>query len=790
MTTVLLVDDSPLQLKLGRLCLREAGFEVAAASSAEDALVLARARRPDAVLSDVLMGELDGFGLCRKLRETPELARIPVVLTSAQFSEQADRALAERVGANALVERTPDFHAEIAALKESLLAGAHQMPADDGSLRDQHVGRIAQKLSGLLDRAERSEKRYQALLDNANDAIAVLDEKGYVLEVNRAWMRIRGEPAERMIGKDIAWFSAPGHEDANTAAYRAAVRAGGPVEDTVPVRAADGGTRLMQFSTTAVELDDERVMMAIGRDVTEDFKARQALLDSEARMRSLMAHMPLAVWTMDAKGRTTYLSPSILKVTGFTAQELLAEVNQSPAFWTLHTHPEDLPRVTIERERFVRGEVDVFDSEYRWRAKSGEWIWLHNRASWRREASGELFCDGVFDNVTARHRLEESLCQAQKMEAVGQLAGGVAHDFNNILTVIIANANFLLSDLAKDDARREQADEIQQAAQRAVGLTRQLLLFSRKQVLKPERVSVDATVQQLCKMLGRLIGEDVALKVSSDPEPGEVLIDRGQLEQVVLNLVVNARDAMPHGGTLDLEIRNVAVPQGLTLSTGALPAGDYVKLTVRDSGCGIPLDLQARVFEPFFTTKAEGHGTGLGLSTVYAIVTEARGGLLLESAPGKGSAFSVYLLRIDADERRERPLPAFAHEKLEGNETILLVEDEEMVSSVATRILRSAGYRVLPARNAEMATRIVESAGGSLKLVLADVVMPGTNGPELVARLRALKPGLNALYMSGYSQHAALEAHQVQGSDPLVRKPFTAMDLLREVRAVLDAHAR
>jgi two-component system cell cycle sensor histidine kinase/response regulator CckA len=402
----------------------------------------------------------------------------------------------------------------------------------------------------------------------------------------------------------------------------------------------------------------------------------------------------------------------------------------------------------------------------------------------QRIADLEASAAGITQDVTERHTLEEQYRQAQKMEAVGRLAGGVAHDFNNLLTVILGYCELLLADLDPGDPRRADTAEIQKAGTRAAGLTRQLLAFSRKQIVEPTPLDLNAVIIDIRPMLGRLIREDVKVMLGLRPELASVTADRGQVEQIVMNLAVNAQDAMPRGGTLTLETANIELGEHYARSHLGVEPGQYVVLTVTDTGTGITPQVRARLFEPFFTTKEVGRGTGLGLATVHAIVTRSRGSVSVDSEVGKGTSFKVYLPRADAAELvAEAPsLTARLHT---GTETVLVVEDADGLRELTRRLLQRLGYTVLVAESAEEAFQLFES-NPSIHVVLTDVVMPGGSGPDLTSKLVERRPGLKVIYMSGYTDEAIVQHGVLKPGIAFLHKPFTSEALGRKVREVLD----
>jgi signal transduction histidine kinase/ActR/RegA family two-component response regulator len=394
-----------------------------------------------------------------------------------------------------------------------------------------------------------------------------------------------------------------------------------------------------------------------------------------------------------------------------------------------------------------------------------------------------------FRDVTGRLQLEDQLRQSQKMEAIGSLAGGVAHDFNNLLMVITGHAEFLLEDLGQSRHDCPNVDEILRAASRAAELTHQLLAFSRKQILQPVVLDLNAVVVGLEPMLRRLIGEDIQTISVLSPDLSAVTADRGQMEQALMNLAVNARDAMPNGGRLIFETRNVRISDETEpVRSGTIPAGEYVLLSVRDNGCGVPRDLQGRIFEPFFTTKAAGKGTGLGLATVYGIVQQSGGFIWLDSEPGAGATFRIYLPRA-----RGAPTPGEVHPRHRpvsaGTETILLAEDEDSVREFVRRTLERQGYSVLCGSSGREAIRIAAEDGRRIDLILTDVVMPQMGGRELVESLRGPHPNARVLYMSGYTNDEIVRGGVLQTDTSFLQKPFTGTELALAVRDSLDRQA-
>ncbi|MBI2395668.1 MAG: PAS domain S-box protein [Deltaproteobacteria bacterium] len=530
---------------------------------------------------------------------------------------------------------------------------------------------------------------------------------------------------------------------------------------SVPQRESDGGTIWHGF-----------VM-----DVTERKIAEAARLRMEERHRTVIETLEHVVFSFDLGGRVTFVSGSVVRY-GYDPHEV---VGQS---WRRFVHPDDLPAITAYLERVVAGHTEPH--EFRVIDRDGKVRFTRVASRVAVEEPHDVGITGVLIDLTQQRDVEEQLRQAQKMEAVGRLAGGVAHDFNNLLTVIGSYTELVLRGYAPDDKRHADLSQIRAATDRAATLVRQLLAFSRKQILQPEVLDLGEVVSGTEKMLRRVIGEDVQLRVAAEPGLWPTRADRGQIEQVLMNLAVNARDAMPDGGRLTITTGNVVCDPCCAAPQCANP-GPYVVLSVSDDGCGMDDATRARVFEPFFTTKGPSKGTGLGLATVYGIVTQSGGHVTVASELGKGTTFTVYLPRHDAPgavPSVPRPVVATG-----GSETILLVEDEEAVRKVACRILSSAGFVVLAAESGEDALRMFERHAGEVRAVITDVIMPGMSGRELADEILARSPATKVLFMSGYSDDVIARGGVLEAGRSFIQKPFTAAALTRKVRTVLDGLA-
>jgi two-component system cell cycle sensor histidine kinase/response regulator CckA len=479
------------------------------------------------------------------------------------------------------------------------------------------------------------------------------------------------------------------------------------------------------------------------------------------------------------EGRFTDVNDSFLRVSGYSREEVIGRTSGELNFWG---RPED--RVTFVE--MLKKQGSVRDLEITFRTKSGEIREAMDSAELI-DVAGQECAIAIFRDITERKSLEKQLRQTQKMEAVGQLTGGIAHDFNNLLGVIIGYSEILEQRLPPDDPLRKECLQIKKAGQSAASLTRQLLAFSRQQVLDPKVLDLNAIVLNVQKMLRRLIGEDIELKTNLDPALGCVKADQSQIEQVILNLAVNARDAMPQGGKLLIETAKVNLDEDYARRHPPQLPGPYVLLTVADTGIGMDAETQARIFEPFFTTKEIGKGTGLGLSTVYGVVRQSGGHIWVYSELGLGTTFKIYLPCAEQPARVQQPSAAPA-ESMRGSETILLVEDEEALRELTRNLLEGSGYTVLEAELPEAAIEIALRYGGKIHVLLTDMVMPGMNGKDLAAKLNPIRPEMKVVYMSGYSSfsHAGLADSEIA----LLAKPFTREKLLRKLRETLGSEMK
>ncbi len=598
---------------------------------------------------------------------------------------------------------------------------------------------------------------------------------GTLIDFNQSMLTLFGYAREEMTQLNAeALYLDP----VDRRAFREMIERHGVVRD-FEVRLVDKDGRVMDcLINSTPQIDEQGEVVGYKgaiREITDQKQAGETLRKERDFSEAATGSLPGLFYLFDDQGRFLRWNRNLERLTGYSAKQI-AEMSPLDFFVG-----ED--RKTIEdgiTEVFDKGqttaEVDLVarDGTKTPYFFTGELVVL----------DGRRCVVGTAIDLVERRRLETQLRQSQKMEAIGRLAGGVAHDFNNVLTVILSNSEMLAGQLSPEDPRRQELIEIRDAAQRAATLTRQLLAFSRKQVLKPRVLSLNAVVVTLEKMLRRLIGEDIELVTVLQPDLCPVEADPGQLEQIVMNLAVNARDAMPEGGSLSIETGNAEVDEVFARKHFPMVPGRYVMLVVCDSGAGMDAETQRHIFEPFFTTKPRGRGTGLGLSMVYGIVKQSGGYIWAYSEPGLGTTFKIYFPRVEGA-RGDAEAAVAESSSPPGRETILLAEDEDSVRRLARRILEEAGYIVLEAREATEALTISEGWHGPIDLLVTDVVMPELNGRELAERLSVLRPGIQILYISGYTDHDVLDGIVGPGNN-FLQKPFTPESLASKAREALD----
>jgi len=631
----------------------------------------------------------------------------------------------------------------------------------------------------LQEQIHRAKQEWELTFDVVPDPVFLVDNQYRIQRANRAAAALLGLEPSQLIDKYCYEVLGDTAGPLPGSPFRRLLRTG--KEERCDIEVARLGK---VFDVTVSPLFDSSGTaygsVHVLRDITDRKREEEALRRSEASYRSLILGATYGIFRCDVNGKFLAVNPALVAMLGYESEADLLAAN---LVHDVIRDPDEGARLLQQYRQ--NGRLDGLEAQ--WRRKDGTPVQV--RVSGRTVLDEHGALQGfkiIAEDLSERWRLEEQLRQAQKMEAVGRLAGGVAHDFNNLLTIVTGYSDLVLERLGAADAMRAYVEEIKKAAGRAASLTRQLLAFGRRQILAPRALDLNAVVTNIDKMLRRLIGENIELGTVLEPELGWVKADPGQIEQVILNLALNARDAMPQGGQLTLETANVELNEGDTRTRVSVLPGRYVMLAVSDSGVGMDAETQAHIFEPFFTTKEKDKGTGLGLATVYGIVKQSGGHIWLYSEPNHGTTFKIYLPRL---EEAAQPVEAISPGAplAGGSETILLVEDEEGVRDLARRILELKGYKVITASNPTEAAQVCERYEGPIHLLLTDVVMPTMSGPQLAEHVAFLRPGLRVLYISGYTDNAIVPHGILEEGVQFLQKPFTRDSLTRKVREVLDA---
>lgn len=754
---VLLVEDNPADVRLILHELAAAGIDADPVTAQTEAEFVAQLQPlPDIVLCDYSLPQFDAVRALEILKEVGP--QVPLLIVSGSIGEET--------AVNTIKLGATDY-----LLKDRLgrLGAAVKLAIEQRNLRDAE--------SRAHDALRQSEEQYRSLAESVPHIVWTARPDGAVEYINRRGLAYAGLDLDALAG--WAWERVVHDEDIPVARSRwnAALMTGEPHEFEFRLRRHDGEYRWHVARQLAIRDHDRSIVRWFGTctDIHDNKLAAQRL-EQDALM---LASVRDSVIVTDLAGVVTYWNAGAAQLFGWAGEEMIgrAYADRLPA-----SIRDDVARPIVER--WLAGDWEGEYEDYR---KDGARVWIHARIGRIIDSDQRVTgIMGVSHDITERRKLEEQFRQAQKMEAIGQLAGGIAHDFNNLLTVINGYAEMLLLDLAQGDPSRDIVSEIHRSGERAAALTRQLLAFSRRQVLVPAVLDLNRHLDDMERLLGRLIGADIDLRIQQAPDLWRIESDPGQIEQVIMNLVINARDAMPRGGQLTIRTQNVEVDADYAAVNPEIKFGQYVLLSVDDTGHGMDEATKSRIFEPFFTTKEKGKGTGLGLATIYGIVRQSGGHIDVMSEPGVGTSFKIHFPRFaaDAEPRPKRPPPASL---VGGNERILLVDDEPGVRAMTKTILESLGYSVVVAANGHEAIRSAQEDARSVDLVLTDVVLPDMHGPQLWERLAELRPGLKVLFFSGYSDDAVAQ-HGFLGSNiPFLQKPFKADQLARKVREILDA---
>ena len=765
---LLLVEDGAEDALLIRTLLERAKrgrFLIRQADSLSGATAELAGGDIDAVLLDLLLPDSNGLETFEKLQS--RFPTVPIlVLTAAENEALAD--LAIRRGAQDYLHKAElDSAVVVRAIRYAI-----ERKRSENALR-------------------KSEQRFELMARATNDAVWDWD-----LATDRMWWNVGvrsflGYPSDS-VGADFTWWREhlhPEDRDRVIAAVRAVIDGGGRYWlDEYRFLCADGSYAFVFDRGTVLQDDEGRPIRMIGAmmDITDRKRAEEALRETNETLRTLIQASPLAIAVLDGQVKVRIWNAAAERMFGWKLNEVLGRT--IPGIGAPGRKDEILGLI----QRVLQGE-GVTSLETVGLRKGGQPLEVNVSMAPLRDAQGAIsgamaVLADISERKTAeiqKNQLEEQLRQSQKMEAVGRLAGGVAHDFNNLLTAISGYAELLQARFPAGGDERSHVDEILKSSGRATQLTRQLLAFSRRQVLQPRILDLNSVVHSMDGLLRRLIGEDIELHTISDPQLASVRADQGQIEQVIMNLAVNARDAMPHGGRLTIETRNVELDDRYNDRHGRMRSGPHVLLAVCDTGVGMDIDTQSHLFEPFFTTKDRDKGTGLGLATIYGIVKQSGGDIWVYSEVGRGTVFKIYLPTIE-QRPDQAPAPKAPSRPLAGKETVLLVEDSDVVRRLLHEILIARGYTLLEARHGEEALQISREFTGRIDLLVTDMVMPKMGGRELAHHLSPQRPEMRILYMSGYTEEAITRDGVLDPGTAFLEKPFTPDSLARKVRELLD----
>ncbi|MFN8456032.1 MAG: response regulator [Anaerolineae bacterium] len=796
---ILNVDHNPISRQFTSQILRQVGFAVIEAGSGAQALYWAKSKQPDLILLEVNLPDINGFVVCQQLKADRVTAAIPIAhitdsylpdaIQTQLLNSEAHAYLTRPIEAPVLVatvkslwrdcsqqEEIKRRNRELDLLNRVIAASASALDVE--SILDTVCRELAlaldlpQAAATLLNDSKReavivAEYRTEGQPSALNSAIPVVDSPFFqYLLSNRTPLVVTNAQTDPQLAPIHSLMRRRG----SVSLLMLPLMIKGEVVGSLGLEA----TCQRQFSAEEVSL-----VWSVAEQVGGAL-ARARLTHTQQRLSAAIEQAGEIILITDISGSIVYVNPAFEHITGYSKHEALG---QKPSL--VKSGRQD--RSVYEQLWSTVMAGEVWRGRFVNRKKDGTLYTVNATIAPVRDEMGTIIgYVGVEQDVTHELSLEEQLRQSQKMEAVGRLAGGVAHDFNNLLTVIDGYSNLLL-DRHHDpaDPLHQDIEQIKRAGERASNLTRQLLAFSRKQILRPTVLDLNIVVIDMEKLLRRLLGEDITIHTHLEPTLGRIKADRGQLEQVIMNLAINARDAMPGGGQLSLETANVTLDELYTSHKVEVEPGNYVVLAISDNGIGMSQETVNHIFEPFFTTKEQGKGTGLGLATVHGIIKQSGGHINVYSEVGQGTTFKIYLPPFqEVVPKHERMTGPTALPR--GIETILVVEDEARVRELVSRVLRSSGYTVLEANNGGEALRLCAHQNGSIQLLLTDVVMPGMNGRMLADRLKAAQPGLKVIYMSGYTDDAIIQHGVLDAGAIFIQKPFTTDALIRRVRETLD----
>lgn len=804
MTKILAIDDKEDNLITLSAILKSLIPEctVITALSGLEGIEKAKNESPDTILLDIKMPGLDGYEICKRLKENKNTRYIPVIMISAILTGSSDLIKGLDIGADAYLAKPIDEHVLIAQVKTAL-----RMKTAEDTLRRQkdvleemvqertaelthsiiqmeHEIDERKKTEGMLK--EREEK-YRSLFEQSNDAIIIHHLNGDIIDFNQRALELLGYDHQQFLNMNVVQL----HPDEELAVSNKAfqeTRENGSARFETRFKRSDNKILDVEISSSIIDSAQKGIIQGVIRNITERKRVEEALMKSENRFRTIFEQSPIGIALIDSLTGDIYeVNPKFAEIAGRTLEEM------SNIDWMSITHPDDVQEELDNMALLNAGEITGFNMNKRYIRPDGSYVWINMTIALTivKDKSHPRHLCMIEDITIARktagekEKLEAQLQQAQKMESVGRLAGGVAHDFNNVLSVIISTTELALDDMDSTGQLHEDLDEILMAAKRAADITRQLLAFARKQTIAPKVLALNNNVESMLTMLRRLIGEDIDLAWLPGASLWAVNMDPSQIDQILANLCVNARDAIEGVGKVSIESRNITFAEDYCTDHAGFVPGEFVHLSVSDSGCGMNKKTLENIFEPFFTTKDVDKGTGLGLSTVYGIVKQNKGFINVYSEPDKGTTINIYLLRHEA---KEVEIHEESKEEIPTSqgETILVVEDDPAILKIMQKILQGLGYTVLISSAPEKTMDIVKKHTGKIHLLITDVIMPKMNGRDLAEQLQPVCPDVKCIFMSGYTSDVITPQGVLDKEVNFIQKPFSRRDLAEIVRKSLD----
>ncbi len=727
----------------------------------------------DIIIADYSMPQFNALDGLKIKNESGK--DIPYIIVSGDIGED--------IAVNAMKAGAHDY-----IMKSSL---KRLIPAIERELREAEVRmQRIQAEKGL----EKAERYFRSMINNLQEDIVVIDRDYRITDINNTTLATTGYSREEVVGRFCFevnhGYSVPCDNYGIDCLLDEVFITGESRKCRHVHKKKNGKTVDVDILLSPLQNEEGDITHVIesARDISEQIKIEEELRESEEKYRLIAENATDIIFVMDMDLNCVYISPAVQKIRGYTIEE----VKKQPMEEVMP--PESLEKSLKIFEKVRTGAQSEPDDstknqvmELQLYHKEGHCVWIETKTSLLLDQDGNPFrIIGTSRDITERKTLEKQLMQAAKMEAVGRLAGGIAHDFNNALTTILGLSELMLMNLDPNHPSHEQLKEIRASGYRCANLTRQLLAFARKQTLELTVFNLNDVIENIRKMLGRIIGEDIELVHYLEPDLGNIKADIGQMEQIIINLAINARDAMPNGGKLTIETKNSYIDEAYATNHVSISPGNYILLTISDNGEGMDDDVRSKVFEPFFTTKKDEKGTGLGLATTYGIVKQNHGYIWIYSEKGVGTSLKIYLPIWDEEQDAFAKKKTETSEKLTGSESILLVEDDESTRKTVNQILSEAGYQVKEVANSKKAVEFYGQNNDKINLIITDVIMPGMNGRELAERLMKVTPELRILYMSGYTDDAIVHHGVLEDGMQFIQKPFTPRLLLRKVRKALD----